>query len=81
MRRVEIRNAGCARSAPHSSAYAALSGWSFWLMQSFPLAGRGGWMDGKGKVVYVDGNGSRLLLGANNIKDAVVVIPFYGCWL
>ena len=30
-------------------------------------------MDDRGKVAYVDGNGSRLLLGANNIKDAVVV--------
>lgn len=58
-----------------------LSGWLSWLMQSFPLAGRGGRMDCNGKVVYVDGNGSRLLLGANNIKDAVVVMPFYGCGL
>lgn len=34
--------------------------------------GEGGWTVG-GKVVCVDGNGSQLLLGANNIKDAVVV--------
>lgn len=34
--------------------------------------GEGGWT-AEGKVVYVDGNGNRQLLGANNIKDAVVV--------